>query len=74
MIQQLTRRGMIEEAYEELQPMVARVLEHDGFYEWWSLDNQPRGSGLFRGSAGVLGVAIQQLRSWATSVEAQPER
>jgi arylsulfatase A-like enzyme len=76
MIQQLIRLGMIEEAYRELRPMVSRVIQHDGFYEWWSLDNQPRGSGLFRGSAGVLGLAIQQLRAWASDAtsQAQPER
>jgi len=45
--------------------MVSRVLEHDGFFEWWTRDNQPRGSGLFRGSAGVLGRAIQLLLNWA---------
>jgi hypothetical protein len=65
MIQQLIRLDMVEDAYRELRPMAARVLQHDGFYEWWTLDNQPRGSGVFRGSAGVLGLAIQQLRAWA---------
>jgi hypothetical protein len=65
MIQQLIRYGFIEEAYRELQPMVDRVNRHGDFHEWWSLDNQPRGSGQFRGSAGVLGVAIQRLLAWA---------
>jgi hypothetical protein len=35
------------------------------FHEWWSRDNQPRGSGQFRGSAGVLGRAIEMLQAWA---------
>ena len=65
MIQQLVRYGFAEEAYRELKPMVHRALEHDGFYEWWSRDNQPRGSGQFRGSAGVLGRAIERLQAWA---------
>ncbi len=65
MIQQLVRNGFIQEAYQELQPMVVRVNRHGDFHEWWSLDNQPRGSGQFRGSAGVLGIAIQQLNAWA---------
>ncbi|MBM3880150.1 MAG: hypothetical protein FJ387_10595 [Verrucomicrobia bacterium] len=65
MIQQLIRHGFIAEAYRELQPMTTRVLRAGDFHEWWSRDNQPRGSGKFRGSAGVLGVAIQQLRAWA---------
>jgi glycogen debranching enzyme len=65
MIQQLVRHGFAEEAYRELKPMVHRALEHDGFYEWWTRDNQPRGSGQFRGSAGVLGRAIEMLQAWA---------
>jgi glycogen debranching enzyme len=70
MIQQLIRYGFVEEAYRELRPMVQRVLEHDGFYEWWTRDNQPRGSGEFRGSAGVLGRAIEMLLTWAEDQEA----
>jgi len=31
----------------------------DGFFEWYTVDNQPKGSGTFRGSAGVLWKAIQ---------------
>ncbi len=65
MIQQLVRHGMIEDAYRELKPMVARVAQHGDFHEWWSRDNQPRGSAQFRGSAGVLGQAIFMLRDWA---------
>jgi glycogen debranching enzyme len=65
MIQQLVRHGMIEDAYRELKPMVARVRQHGDFHEWWSRDNQPRGSAQFRGSAGVLGQAIFMLRDWA---------
>ncbi len=64
MIQQLIHHDFIREAYDELKPMVARVKKH-GFHEWWSLDNQPRGSKQFRGSAGVLGRAILDLRQWA---------
>lgn len=65
MIQQLVRYGFVEEAYTELKPMVSRVLKHHGFFEWWTRRNEPRGSGLFRGSAGVLGRAIEMLRAWA---------
>lgn len=61
MIQQLVRHGFLQEAYEQLLPMTERVLENDGFYEWYSINNEPRGSGTFRGSAGVLYVAIEQL-------------
>ena len=65
MIQQLIRQGFIEDAYRELKPMVARVKRAGDFHEWWSRDNQPRGSGQFRGSAGVLGRAIEMLHAWA---------
>lgn len=64
-IQALVQHGLIEDAYIELQPMVERVLEHDGFHEWWRLDGSPAGSGTYRGSAGVLWEAIRQLRAWA---------
>jgi hypothetical protein len=43
--------------------MTERVLKNDGFYEWYSINNEPRGSGTFRGSAGVLHVAIEQLEA-----------
>jgi hypothetical protein len=65
LIQALIHHGFIEEAYRELLPMVARVQANDGFYEWYSVDNRPRGSGTFRGSAGVLGKAIEMLLHWA---------
>jgi glycogen debranching enzyme len=59
MIQQLIRYGFIEEAYREIYPMVKRVKDNNGFYEWYSVDNKPRGSGTFRGEAGVLYTAIK---------------
>jgi glycogen debranching enzyme len=58
MIQQLIRYGFVKEAYEQIQPMVKRVKDNNGFYEWYSVDNKPRGSGTFRGEAGVLYSAI----------------
>ena len=61
MIQQLAINGFAQEAYEQLQPMVKRVMDNDGFYEWYTVDNKPNGSGTFRGSAGVLYKAITLL-------------
>ncbi|MFY0626772.1 MAG: hypothetical protein JXR07_10765 [Reichenbachiella sp.] len=58
MIQQLIKYDFVEEAYENIMPMVKRVKDNDGFYEWYTVDNQPKGSGTFRGSAGVLYSAI----------------
>lgn len=65
MIRALIENGFTEEAYIELRPMLQRVLKHDGFHEWYDIFNQPRGSGTFRGSAGVLAKAIVMLRDWA---------
>ncbi len=65
MIQQLVRNGFVEDAYRELKPMVARVRRVGDFHEWWSRANEPRGSAQFRGSAGVLGRAIEMLQAWA---------
>lgn len=65
MIQQLVKNEMPEEAYRELKPMLARVKREGDFYEWWSRDNRPQGSAKFRGSAGVLGRAIELLQDWA---------
>jgi len=63
MIQQLIRNGFVEEAYEHLRPMLERVVANDGFFEWYTMDNQPRGAGLFKGEAGVLYDAVQMLKS-----------
>jgi hypothetical protein len=65
MVRQLAEQGHPAAAYRELTPMLDRVLKHQGFHEWWSVDNEPRGSGKFRGSAGVLIEAIDALRDWA---------
>ncbi len=64
MIQELVRNGFIQEAYEQIQPMVKRVKDNNGFYEWYSVDNKPRGSGTFRGEAGVLYSAITIFENW----------
>jgi hypothetical protein len=70
MVQALAANGFVAEAYAELLPMVRRVRENDGFFEWYDVYNQPRGSGTFRGSAGVLAKAILMLRDWAEAHEA----
>ena len=65
MIQQLVAHGMVEEAYDELRPMIDRVIKNKGFYEWYGKGNVPSGSGHFKGSAGTLAKAITMLRAWA---------
>ena len=65
MIQQLIRNGFVEEAYQEINPMINRVIKNNGFYEWYGMGNIPSGSGNFKGSAGVLAKAIHLLHDWA---------
>ncbi|SPE25483.1 conserved hypothetical protein [Candidatus Sulfotelmatomonas gaucii] len=65
MVQDLVEEGYAADAYREIRPMIARVERVKGFYEWWTRDNHPRGSANFRGSAGVLGRAIELLEAWA---------
>lgn len=59
MIQQLIRYGYLREAYDEVKPMLDRVVKNDGFYEWYTRENEPMGSGVFRGSAGVLYSVVE---------------
>jgi hypothetical protein len=65
MIQQLIAYGFVEEAYASARPMFDRVLSNRKFYEWYARDGQPKGSGDFRGEAGVLAEAIVMFRDWA---------
>lgn len=65
MIRQLIKNGYVSEAYAELQPMITRTLRDQHFYEWYSRDNKPNGSSDFKGSAGELGSAIEELKAWA---------
>ncbi len=65
MIQQLIANGYINEAYLEIRPMIDRVLQNQGFYEWYGMGNVPSGSGHFKGSAGVLAKAIEMLYQWS---------
>ncbi|MDR2954342.1 MAG: hypothetical protein LBV43_04600 [Prevotella sp.] len=58
MVQQLIRNGYYNEAYEAIQPMLDRVIQHNGFFEFWTPSGEPKGSSKFRGSAGVLWKAI----------------
>ena len=65
MVQQLVANGFAEEAYESVRPMIDRVIANDKFFEWYGIDGKPKGSGDFRGEAGVLAKAIIMLREWA---------
>ena len=66
MIQALAANGFTQEAYAEMSPMLDRVLKNNGFFEWYDVKTgEPKGSGDFRGEAGVLYDCIEQLRAWA---------
>ncbi len=71
MIQQLIRYGMVAEAYQEVRPMIDRVIVNGDFYEWYGKGNTPKGSPGYKGSAGVLCKAIAMLRQWA-ALNAEP--
>ena len=65
MIQQLVANGFVEEAYDEIRPMIDRVIKNQGFFEWYGMGGVPSGSGHFKGSAGVLVKAIEMMNDWA---------
>lgn len=66
MIQALIINGFIQEAVAELKPMTDRVIAQNGFFEWYDVQTgTPKGSGNFRGEAGVLSDAITLLKKWA---------
>lgn len=71
MISALVENGFAEEAYRELLPFIERVLVNDGFYEWYTIEGKPNGSGAFRGSAGVLLEAIEALERWAATTDSR---
>ncbi len=61
MVQQLIRYGYYQEACEALSPMLDRVIKNNGFFEWYTPQGEPKGSGQFRGEAGVLWKAIRMI-------------
>lgn len=68
MMPALMNYGMVNEAYQELLPMVDRTIAKKGFFEWYDVRNgEPKGSGEFRGEAGVLYDAIALLKKWAAA-------
>ncbi|GAO41383.1 GH36-type glycosyl hydrolase domain-containing protein [Flavihumibacter petaseus] len=64
-IQALIQYDFVPEAYAELDPMIERAMKH-GFNEWYDVQTgASKGSGEFRGEAGVLFDVIGQLKEWA---------
>ncbi|MCI0366459.1 MAG: hypothetical protein L0219_21560 [Phycisphaerales bacterium] len=64
-VQALVANGFGADAYLEILPIVYRVQRHDGFFEWFDMQDKPQGSSTFRGSAGVIAKAILDLQLWA---------
>ncbi len=67
MVIQLIRHGFLKEAYEQVQPMLKRAVDNHGFYEWYTVDNEPKGSATFRGSAGVIYDAVVMFEQFASA-------
>ena len=67
MIQQLILNGFVAEAYQEIRPMLDRVIVNGDFYEWYGPGGVPSGSAAFKGSAGVLCKAIKLLKEYASN-------
>ncbi|WP_419699507.1 hypothetical protein [Mucilaginibacter sp. NFX135] len=42
--------------------MINRTIRDKGSYKWYSIDSKPNGSASFKGSAGVLANAMDQLK------------
>ena len=45
-IQQLIAHGYVQEAYDEIRPMIDRVIQNKGFFEWYGMGNVPSGVAL----------------------------
>jgi hypothetical protein len=66
MIAALLKYDLVNEAYVDLVPMTDRVIANKGFFEWYNVQTgAPKGSGDFRGEAGVLYDAVTLLKQWA---------
>jgi len=64
MIHALADNGFMKEAYEQAKPMLERVVKNNGFFEWYTVDNKPKGSATFKGAAGVLYDAILRFENY----------
>ena len=69
MVSELIKYGYLKEAKIALMPMLDRVIQNKGFFEWYTPDNKPQGSSSFRGEAGVLWTAINQLNAAELAVK-----
>ena len=66
-VQQMVVRGQVQMAYQELGPMLDRVIRDDGFFEWYTREGAAKGSAEYRGTAGQMAAAIDMLKVWAAT-------
>ncbi|HYE70514.1 MAG TPA: hypothetical protein VD932_03220 [Aquabacterium sp.] len=66
-VQQMVVHGQPQTAYQELAPMLDRVIRDDGFFEWYTREGAAKGSAEYRGTAGELTMAIDLLLAWAAA-------
>ena len=71
MVHALVRYDFGFQAWEALSPMLDMVLDAGDFYEWHQTDGTPRGAYPYRGAAGVLWSAIQDIRTWSRKQAAE---
>ncbi|MBC3873866.1 glucosidase family protein [Undibacterium flavidum] len=65
-VQQMVAAGEVQLAYQELAPILDRVVRDEGFYEWYTREGIKQGSGDYRGTAGQIVKAIDMLSDWAS--------
>jgi hypothetical protein len=54
------QRGHAHKAYRHLREVAQRVSQSHGLFEWYTRDDQGRGSQSYAGSAGALAAAVYQ--------------
>ena len=68
-IEAMIKTGHLNLAFQEISPFLDRVIENDGFYEWYSVkDHLPHGSNTFLGAAGALGKAVRLMKKEALDI------
>jgi glycogen debranching enzyme len=65
LVQQMVRLGFVQEAYDELQPMLKLFVRDSDLNEWYTPSGTAAGSERFKGAAGAIGTAIAALEAWA---------
>lgn len=68
-IEAMVETGNLDLAYQEIGPYLDRVIDNNGFFEWYSVrTHKPHGARTFLGSAGALGKAIVVMKEEANRI------